>query len=95
MSQQRQVQINEKTNVPLGVAVAAGIFLCGSVIWAARVEWVASATAKALAINIEERKKESDDLRKDVEKLSSRILVLSCHLKVPDPDCPGRSSRSQ
>lgn len=70
------MELNEKTRVPMGIAVAATVFVCGLVIWAARVEWVASATARALVVNIEERKQESEDLRTEVRNLSRKLLLL-------------------
>lgn len=87
---EKSSQLDEKTKIPLGLAVGVTIFVCGMVLWAGRLEWVASATARALVVNIEERKQESEDLRTEVRNLSRKLLVLSCHLKVPDPDCPRR-----
>ena len=90
-------EINERTRVPLGVAVGAGIFVCMLVLWAGRVEWLASATANNTGIQAENFKNlegRVNTYKDDVTGIKQDLLMIKCHLRIPDPACL-RSSRDR
>lgn len=75
--------LDEKTKIPLGLAVGATIFICGLVLWAGRIEWVLSATTdsqKTLAIDV-------NSYKGDVQSIRSDLLAIKCQLGVSDPAC--------
>lgn len=84
----REVELNDKTNVPLGLAIGATIFICGLVLWAGRIEWVVSATAE----NTKVLNAQVESYKGDVQSIRSDLLMIKCQLKVPDPAClrPGQ-----
>ena len=87
----REAELNEKTRVPLGIAVGVTIFICGLVLWAGRVEWVVSATAE----NTKVMAKDVDAYKNDVQGMKGDLLMIKCHLKVPDPACLSMPSRAR
>lgn len=79
--------IDEKTKIPLGLAVGVTIFICGLVLWAGRIEWVLSATAESQKTIAREVGEDKDKYSKDIQVIQSDLLAIKCHLGVKDPAC--------
>lgn len=74
------VEINERTRVPLGVATIAVIFFAGLVAWAVRVESAASATAA----NTMELKTKQERYAEDISVVKSDLRLIKQKLGVEE-----------
>ena len=81
--ERRDSYFDEKTRIPVGLAVGATIFICGLVLWAGRIEWVLSATADSQKILV----KDVNSYKDDVQSIKSDLLAIKCQLGVKDQAC--------
>lgn len=83
-------EITEQTRIPLQLAGAIAGVLIIVVLWGAKLEFNSARAETRLT----KQRTDIDALtglcQRDIVEVKTDLLVIKCHLKVPDPRCPGR-----